>query len=70
MNVGASGELNMSVFNHNKRLVLAEAAKHAGVAIIAEPIVNITGGIKVQLTEKQLLEQERLMELQLYSPGI
>ncbi len=60
----------MSVFSNNKRMMLAEAAQHTAVTVVAEPIVNITGGIKAQLTVKQLLEQEQLVELQLYSPSI
>jgi hypothetical protein len=57
----------MSVLSQTKQLSLADVAKHADVAIVAETLDNITGGLKrvelpiVVLVEdilKRLLEQK------------
>ena len=37
----------MIVFTHKKRLSLVEVTNHTDVAVIAEPLENITGGIKI-----------------------
>jgi len=38
-----------TVFTHKKRLSLVEVTKHTDVAVVAEPLENITGGIKIHL---------------------
>jgi hypothetical protein len=49
MNLATNKESTTAVFTHKKRLSLVEVTKHTDVAVVAEPLENITGGIKIHL---------------------
>ena len=47
MNLATNKKSTTAVFTHKKRLSLVEVTKHTDVAVVAEPLENITGGIKI-----------------------
>lgn len=48
MNFATHKDLTTVVFTHEKRLSLVEVTKHTDVAVVVEPLENITGGIKIR----------------------
>ena len=49
MNFATNKDQPPTVFAHKKRLSLVEVTKHTDVAVVAEPLENITGGIKIRI---------------------
>jgi hypothetical protein len=49
MNFATNKESTTAVFTHKKRLSLVEVTKHTDVAVVAEPLENITGGVKIKI---------------------
>ena len=45
----------MSVLSYTKQLSLADVAKHADVAVVAETLDNVTGGLLVKKPEPRIV---------------
>ena len=45
----------MSVLSHTKQLSLADVANHADVAVVAETLDNVTGGLQAIKPEPRIV---------------